>query len=1088
MAPEAPVTHWSTRYANTIIAIGFGLLWALAMTVVWTRWQSESENIEFELRKDTAAELRAKAIEIEGILQRTYHTIRTISLLPGARSALARNRISAKQNAVAMGYFSAADFGTVQQLYNHIAATVEVSEIYIVHDGFRPDVGQVPFLMFDEVIVQKIAHNQVEIENKNIDDVPKEDESEEYADYVRQLDYLRSKYPKLPANAPDGIVPINSGELRTCDNVQYTSIARGDVKEARGFTLSVPLFDLHSLRFKGLVTAVLRRNIFEAALRGIPEVPIALTPGAPLVKSAAPVNFVLEQQSSNMRIFDRTNEHLKVTEGQIGSEFFHDKIKLRMPGDSVWTLHTYVSEDQHVHALAVKRKVTAGQAILLTVALGLAWLFVYILLRRQSTARHQAEQLAHSLIVDLERQTQIAQAASVSKSQFLANMSHEIRTPMNAIMGMLTLLRKTELTPRQAEYAAKSDGAARSLLSLLNEILDFSKIEAGKMELDLHSFAMDQLLRDLSVILSTTLGQKSVEILFDVAPTLPDLLIGDSMRLQQVLLNLGSNAVKFTEQGEVVVSIVEQYRTDTAINLQFSVSDTGIGIAPDNQARIFGGFTQAESSTTRRFGGTGLGVAISQRFVSMMGGTLKLESELGKGSRFYFDVTLQISQSSSSQEHQRAHQLEHGKSWRILVIDDSAAARDVMLHMGQSLGWHVDLAASGEQALRLVAESTHQHLYYQAIFVDWQMSGMDGWQTMLHIRDLQSHDVRISAHNRATVIAMVTAYGRDLLSQSNATDQVLIDGIVVKPVTASILFEAVVDARNGQVGLEAQDIQEQPAKRRLEGMHLLLAEDNLNNQQVARELLESEGARVEIANDGQEAVDAIANASPAFDVVLIDLHMPVMDGFAVAHTIRNALGMATLPIVAMTANAMLSDREACLAAGMNAHVGKPFDLDALVDVLREHAHWAVDATAPTANIQLPSPKVLQAADVASVDILAALHRLGGRLDIYRFTLRTFVDDLRSIPDELRHALKEGSMNADAVLILHALKGQAATLGHSALASATAAAEKSMGAGPTRKQLLASCDQVCHAVARALPSLQGLLHVLQQESGDGAKGA
>lgn len=302
-------------------------------------------------------------------------------------------------------------------------------------------------------------------------------------------------------------------------------------------------------------------------------------------------------------------------------------------------------------------------------------------------------------------------------------MSHELRTPMNAILGMLTLLQKTELTARQADYAAKSDGAARSLLGLLNEILDFSKIEAGKMTLDPHPFALEQLLRDLCVLLSTGVGEKPLEVLFDIAPLVPRQLVGDAMRLQQVLLNLGSNAIKFTEQGEVIVAIEVMQCTDDAVTLQFSVSvsvsvsDSGIGIAPENQAAIFSGFTQAESSTTRRFGGTGLGVVISERFVRLMGGELELHSELGKGSRFFFTLTLPIATQSDAQR-ERVRDRADGTSWRVLVIDDNPTARELLAEMGQSLGWQVDLAQSGEQALQMLQQRARDGIAYPIIFVD----------------------------------------------------------------------------------------------------------------------------------------------------------------------------------------------------------------------------------------------------------------------------------------------------------------------------------------------------------------------------------
>ncbi|MBE0550577.1 MAG: PAS-domain containing protein, partial [Rubrivivax sp.] len=584
-------------------------------------------------------------------------------------------------------------------------------------------------------------------------------------------------------------------------------------------------------------------------------------------------------------------------------------------------------------------------------------------------------------ITEHVRAAEAAQQASLAKGRFLANMSHEIRTPMNAILGMLALLRKTDLTGRQADYAAKTEGAARSLLGLLNDILDFSKAEAGKMELDPQPFRIDTLLRDLSVILSVNAGGKPVEVLYDLDPALPRALLGDAMRLQQVLINLGGNAIKFTENGEVVLAVRVVARGEDEVTLEFSVRDTGIGIAPENQRRIFEGFTQAEASTTRRFGGSGLGVAICQRLVRLMGGELALESRPGHGSRFHFRITLPLAEAAAAPRPAPAMRL------RALIVDDNPSARELLQAMAESLGWQAELAASGEQALEQLQSGAAS---YDAVFVDWQMPGLDGWQTCERIRAQ-------ALAGQAPLVVMVTAHGRELLAQRSDSEQRMLDGFLVKPITASMLYDAVMDARSASGAAPARAAPLAVAGR-LVGLRLLVAEDNANNQQVARELLEDEGAQVQIAPDGLAAVQAVAQAEPPFDAVLMDLQMPVMDGYAATGHIRQLPGRSALPIVAMTANAMASDREACLAAGMNEHVGKPFDLDQLVRVLRRLCqHSVAAAAAPMAAAAAPDAVLEQAAAEAGVELAAALTRLGGNRHAYRRLLRQCAQDLAEQP-------------------------------------------------------------------------------------------
>jgi two-component system, sensor histidine kinase and response regulator len=657
------------------------------------------------------------------------------------------------------------------------------------------------------------------------------------------------------------------------------------------------------------------------------------------------------------------------------------------------------------------------------------------------------------------RATEAAQEASRSKSQFLANMSHEIRTPMNAILGMLALLKRTALTSRQADYVGKTEGAARSLLGLLNDILDFSKVEAGKMTLDLHPFRPDQLLRDLAVILAANTAGKPIEVLFDIDPQLPSMLVGDAMRLQQVLINLGGNAIKFTAHGEVVVSVSVVERAAEAVTLEIAVRDSGIGIAPEHQQHIFSGFSQAESSTTRRFGGTGLGLSICQRLVGLMGSELRLDSAVGQGSRFHFRIRLAIGDEQGSAEL-APQRLRQAVALRVLVVDDNPIARQLMGRMAQGLGWQVVLAESGEAALaRMQADDGD----FDAVFIDWQMPGLDGLQTCAQIHQR-------ARPGTAPTLIMISAHGREMLTQCPAEKQALVDGFLVKPVTGSMLYDAVVDARTDPDAAAAARPPSASPGRRLAGLRLLVVEDNANNQQVARELLEDEGAEIQIADNGLRAVEAVAAADPPFDVVLMDLQMPVMDGYSATTRIRQDLQKLDLPIVAMTANAMVTDREACLAAGMNDHIGKPFDLN------------RVDAAAPAGPAAEAAPAlsdaVRAAAAAAEVDIERALARLGGKLRVYSRTLRSFTADLQRAPSRLRSQLQQGARD-EACRELHTLKGVAATVGAVSLARLAGQTESQLASAPPAAVEVECLTRVAAAIDAAAASMAGLCATLDE---------
>jgi len=653
--------------------------------------------------------------------------------------------------------------------------------------------------------------------------------------------------------------------------------------------------------------------------------------------------------------------------------------------------------------------------------------------RTESRAAHEALLLAK----------EEALKAGRAKSEFVANMSHEIRSPMNAVLGMLQLLQQTGMNERQQDYVAKAGSAARALLGLLNDILDFSKVEAGKLALDPHPFRFDKLWRDLAVILSANVGAKQVEVLFRIDPALPAAAVGDDLRLQQILLNLAGNAIKFTERGEVVVSARLAARSGTRLAVCFAISDTGIGISDEQRQRIFDGFSQAEASTARRYGGTGLGLAISQRLVALMGGQLGVQSTVGKGSVFDFTLEFEIADGAAL-----APVPFHGLAdLSCLVVDDNPAARAVLGEMATSFGWRVDLAAGGEQALamiasRIEAKPGNAGSAYDVVFIDWRMPELDGWETSCRIRQL-------GASGKLPLIVMVTAYDREMLAQRQQDLSPVLDGFVVKPVTASMLFDAVADARlEHRVHRPAVPM---PAGARLEGLRLLLVDDNPANQQVASELLSNDGARVQVASSGLLALQALSGQASLPDLILMDIQMPEMDGYQTTQAILRQLGPAAPPIVAMTANAMAADRTAALNAGMADHVGKPFDLAQLIEVILLHVGRAPVlpmAAAPALTSEIAAAPVVhdRSLPAPGINSEAALKRMGGLKSIYLMALRGFVEEAARLLAQIDSARLARDVQA-ALLPLHTLKGLAGTIGAERLQALARTAESALKNAP-----------------------------------------
>jgi two-component system sensor histidine kinase/response regulator len=650
-----------------------------------------------------------------------------------------------------------------------------------------------------------------------------------------------------------------------------------------------------------------------------------------------------------------------------------------------------------------------------------------------------------------------AEAGARTKSNFLANMNHEIRMPMSAIIGLGRLALNTDLSDKQRNYIVKIVDAGTSLLGILNDILDFAKIESGKLEIEASDFDLDQVIESVSEVVGHIASDKELELVFDLPPEVPGALIGDALRLGRILTNLVDNAFKFTECGEVLVRVEQVVRKDQRVNLKFSVKDTGIGMSAAQCRRLFHAYTKADGPATREYGGTGLGLTISRHLVELMGGTIAVDSAPGRGSTFSFTAWFGLGKVLRSRRLP-----EPSRGQRILVADDNSAAREILATHCQGLGFVVDEASSGAQAVTAVREAAVGGRPYALVLMDWVMPGMSGLQTARAIKG----DPAIAP---APAVVMVTAFGHEDV-RSEAEDLVL-EGFLAKPVRSSALFNILVRLFDGSADAGMPGPGTGPRQRPLEGLRglrVLLVEDNPINQQIGVEMMAGEGIVVEVANDGRAAV-AKLKAGDRYDVVLMDLQMPVMDGYEAAAAIRSDPAMQTLPIVAMTAHVMAEERRRCLDAGMNEHLAKPLDPDVLFDTL---ARWGAmrPISAPGSMVpqaEAPSSAAADAAGTApfaldGFDTASALRRTGGNLMLYRRLLTMFVADQADAALDLRSALEAGD-RVTAQRIAHSTKGVAALIGATQVADIAVRLENGMN-NSQEYELLMDRFAVCLSAA------------------------
>ncbi|ENO85047.1 PAS domain-containing hybrid sensor histidine kinase/response regulator [Thauera linaloolentis] len=653
----------------------------------------------------------------------------------------------------------------------------------------------------------------------------------------------------------------------------------------------------------------------------------------------------------------------------------------------------------------------------------------------------------------------LAEEATRLKSDFLANMSHEIRTPMNVIMGMAHLALDSAPDPRQRNYLEKIHAASETLLGIINDILDFSKIEAGKMHFEETDFFLEDVLGNLADLGTAKAQDKGLELLFDVGIDVPTGLRGDPLRLGQVLNNLLSNALKFTEQGEVTVTIRQEQAADDGAWLYFEVSDTGIGIGEEQRQHLFQAFAQADTSTSRRYGGTGLGLTICKHLVELMGGEIGVDSEPGIGSTFYFRAPFRL----QSRQRKLAINSEDLRGMRILVVDDNASAREILQGMLRALKFDVTAAPNAARAITLLEDACAAGQPYRLVLMDWMMPGTGGIDAIRQIRT----NPRIG---ETPFFVMVTAFCREELRER--IGGLPVAGLLEKPITPSTLLDSILGAFGAEIANQprkkALQIEFLEAQRALRGTHLLLVEDNVVNQEMSTDILGRSGVRVDIAGNGAEALSMVARTR--YDGILMDCQMPVMDGFEATRRIRRLKDCEHLPIIAMTANAMNGDRERCLEAGMDDHISKPIDVQQLF--IRLH-QWI--------KLRAPRPEQPGAPDtqadtaplpaIPGLQMESALQRLGGDDALLHKLLRRFCETQSGAAALIAQALADGDKDG-ATRFAHTLKGLAGTIGARALASCAADVETRLHHGTPVDEALRELAGTLEALTAAIQGALG----------------